>query len=83
MPHRLCKTTSHSHRFFPLCFPSTRDVAYVQDKRDEVVRLRCERAGALCVLQEDGKHRVFELGPVVFDTLAQVGLLQGSALRRL
>ena len=83
MLYRLGETASHSQRFLPLCFPSTSAAASVQEPRDEVVWLRGERAGALRVLQEDGKHRVFELGPVVFDALAQVGLRQRIALRRL
>ena len=52
-------------------------------QRDQVVWLRGERAGALRVLHEDGKHRVCELGPVVLDAWAQVGLRQRIALRRL
>ena len=38
---------------------------------------------ALRVLHEDGKHRVCELGPVVFDALAHGGVRQSIALRRL
>ena len=77
------ETALPSKRFLPLCFPSTREAASIQEPRDEVVCLRGERAGALRVLHEDGKHRVCELGPVVFDALAHVGLLQRRALRRL
>jgi len=83
LQHRLCETASQSQRFLPLCFPSTREAASVQEQRDEVLWLRGERAGALRVLQEDGKHRVFKLRPVVFDALAHGGLLQRRALRRL
>jgi hypothetical protein len=54
-----------------------------QEPRAEVVCLRGERAGALRLVQEDGKHRVFELGPLVFDALAHVGLLKSRALHRL
>ena len=83
LPHRLCKTASQSQRFLPLCFPSTSAGASVQEPRDEVVCLRGERAGALRLVQEDGKHRVFELGPLVFDALAYGGLRKSIALRRL
>ena len=77
------ETASPSKRFLPLCFPSTREAASVQAQRDQVVWLRGERAGALRVLHEDGKHRVCELGPVVFDALAHGGVRQSIALRRL
>jgi len=77
------ETALPSKRFLPLCFPSTREAASIQEPRDEVVCLRGERAGALRVLHEDGKHRVCELGPVVLDAWAQVGLRQRRALRRL
>jgi hypothetical protein len=83
LPHRLCKTASQSQRFLPLCFPSTSAAASVQEPRDEVVWLRGERAGALRLVHEDGKHRVCELGPVVLDALAYDGLRQRRALRRL
>ena len=76
-------TALPSKRFLPLCVPSTREAASIQEPRDEVVCLRGERAGALRVLHEDGKHRVCELGPVVLDAWAQVGLRQRRALRRL
>ncbi len=77
------ETALPSKRFLPLCFPSTREAASIQEPRDEVVCLRGERAGALRVLHEDGKHRVCELGPVVFDALAHGGVRQRIALRRL
>ena len=83
LQHRLCETASQSHVCFPLCVPSTSAAASVQEPRAEVVCLRGERAGALRLVQEDGKHRVFELGPLVFDALAYGGLRKSIALRRL